>query len=81
MRSKKLKFQDELNLYNDFTWVVKVIKSCNTLEHIHAASNLIGILINKYQGKVTTSLLDLIRGELYRIYFAIDDVIRYKYEC
>lgn len=65
---RKYNIQDEMSLFQDYTWVKKVIASCETHAQHSNADNLIEFLESKYRFKVDLHLLKHIINDLNNIW-------------
>lgn len=63
-RKKKYNIQDEMSLFQDYSWVRKVIASCKTYEQHNHSDCLILFLENKYKNKIDSNLLETILNKL-----------------
>ena len=68
LRKNKYNIQDEMSLFQDYTWVKKVIQSCKTSAQHTNADNLIEYLKQKYLFKVDSDLLRKLIRDLNNIW-------------
>lgn len=46
-----------------FKWILKAIKSCNTIDQLQSAGNLVNIYHNKYQDQLDRFMLNKCIGD------------------
>lgn len=70
----KYDIQDQMSFFQEATWVIKVIKSCETWKQFYNSKKLIAFLNNKYENKVKPEVIEEIMNKLR----SVSNVKRYE---
>ena len=71
---RKYDIQDQMSFFQEATWVIKVIKSCETWKQFYNSKKLISFLHNKYENKVKSEIVEEIMNKLW----SVSNVKRYE---